>query len=76
MIVVIVTLTMLLHTSYLSQISQMRYVEKNLLCGEISDLYAQGMWQKLKFLQLWSNFKFLHMTDVEKFEISPQLACV
>ena len=25
------------HTSYLSQISQMRFVEKNLSCGDISD---------------------------------------
>ena len=64
------------HTSYLSQISQMRYVEKNLSCGEISDLYALEMWRNLKFLYMWSNFKFLHMTDVEKFEVSPGLACV
>ena len=28
------------HTWYFSQISQIRYVEKNLSCGEISDLYA------------------------------------
>ena len=44
------------HTWYLSQISQMRYVEKNLSCQ--------------------CNFKFLHMTDVEKSEVSPHLACV
>ena len=64
------------HTSYLSQISQMRYVEKNLSCGEISDLYAREMWRNLKFLHMCSNFKLLQMTDVEKFEVSPQLACV
>ena len=28
------------------------------------------MWRKLKFLHIWINFKFLHMTDVEKSEIS------
>ena len=64
------------HTSYLSQISQMRYVEKNLSCREISVLYALEMWQNLKFLHMWSNLKFLHMTDVEKSEVSPHLACV
>ena len=66
----------MLHTSYLSHISHIRYVEINLSCGEISDLYAREMWRNLKFLHMWSNFKFLHMTDVEKFEVSPQLACV
>ena len=54
----------------------MRFVENNLSCGEIWDLYAWEMWQNLKFLHMWSNFKFLHMTDVEKFEVSSQLACV
>ena len=29
------------HTSYLSHISHIRYVKKNLSCGEISDLYAR-----------------------------------
>ena len=28
------------------------------------------MWRKLKFLHKWINFKFFHMTDVEKSEIS------
>ena len=28
------------------------------------------MWRKLKFLHIWINFKFPHMTDVEKSEIS------
>ena len=61
------------HTSYLSQISHIRYVEINLSCGEISDLYAREMWRNLKFLHMWSNFKFLHMTDAEKFEVSPHV---
>ena len=65
-----------LHTWYLSQVSQVRYVEKNLSCGEISNLYAWQMWRNLKFLHMWSNLKFLHMTDVEKSEVSPHLACV
>ena len=46
------------HTWYLSQISQIRYVEKNLSCG----LHT-----------LWRNFKFIYMTDVEKSEISPHV---
>ena len=66
----------LVHTSYLSHISHIRFVEKNLSCGEISDLHAQEIWRNLKFLHMWSNFKFLHMTDVKKFEVSPHLACV
>ena len=40
------------------------------------NFYAWQMWRNLKFLHMWSNFKFLHMTDVEKYEVSPQLACV
>ena len=28
------------------------------------------MWRKLKFLHMWIYFKFLHMTDAEKSEIS------
>ena len=28
------------------------------------------MWRSLKFIHMWINFKFLHMTDVEKSEIS------
>ena len=28
------------------------------------------MWRTLKFIHMWINFKFLHMTDVEKSEIS------
>ena len=30
----------------------------------------------LKFLNVWINFRFLHTADVEKYEISPLLACV
>ena len=64
------------HTWYLSQISQIRYVEKNLSCGEISNLYAWQMWRNLTFLHLLSNLKNFHMTDVEKSEVSPHLACI
>ena len=28
------------------------------------------MWRKLRFLHIWISFKFPHMTDVEKSEIS------
>ena len=28
------------------------------------------MWRKLKFVHMWIDFKFLHMTNVEKSEIS------
>ena len=51
-------------------------MEKNLSCGEISNLDAWQIWRNLKFLPMLSNFKFLHMTDVETFEVSPHLACV
>ena len=61
------------HTWYLSYISHMRYVEKNLSCWEILDLYAWQMWRYLKFLHMWSNFKFLHMTDAEKSENFPHV---
>ena len=64
------------HTWYLSQISQIRYVEKNLSCGEISNLYASQMWRNMTFLHLLSNLKNFHMTDVEKSEVSPHLACI
>ena len=52
------------HTWYLSQVSQVRYVEKKLSCGEISNLYAWQMWRNLKFLNMWSNFKFLHIVEM------------
>ena len=45
------------HTWYLSHISHMRYVEKNLSCEKISDLYAWQMWRNLKFVQIWRIFK-------------------
>ena len=42
------------------------------ICGDSdSDFYAWQMWRILKFLYIWSNFKFLHMTDVGKFKFSP-----
>ena len=44
--------------------------EKKLSCGEISNFCPWNMWRKLKFLNKWINFKFLHMTYVEKSEIS------
>ena len=34
------------HTSYLSQSSHVRHVEKNLSCGEISDFY-NGKWGEI-----------------------------
>ena len=36
------------HTSYLSQSSHVRHVEKNLSCGEISDFYTWQMGRNLK----------------------------
>ena len=60
----LIILTIFLHTWYLSQLSQIRYVEKNLSCGEISNLYAWQMWRNLKFLHMWSNFKFLHIVEM------------
>ena len=41
-------LLILAHTSYLSQISHVRHVEKNLPCGEISDFYTWQMGRNLK----------------------------
>ena len=54
----------------------MRYVEKNLSCGEISDFDAWQMWRNLKFLHKLSNFNFFHMTVVQKSEISPHLVWI
>jgi len=34
------------------------------------------MWRNLNFLHMWSNFRFLLVSDVEKSEISPTMACV
>ena len=58
------------HTSYLSRAHGPGPWRKNLSCGEISNFCTWNMWRKLKFLHKWINFKFLHMTDVEKSEIS------
>ena len=59
-----------LHTSYLSRTQGRCPWRKNLSCGEISNFCTWNMWRKLKFLHKWINFKFFHMTDVEKSEIS------
>ena len=58
------------HTSYLSRTHGRCPWRKNLSCGEISNFCTWNMWRKLKFLHKWINFKFFHMTDVEKSEIS------
>ena len=58
------------HTSYLSRTQGRCPWRKNLSCGEISNFCTWNMWRKLKFLHKWINFKFFHMTDVEKSEIS------
>ena len=58
------------HTWYLSRTHGRCPWRKNLSCGEISNFCTWNMWRKLKFLHKWINFKFLHMTDVEKSEIS------
>ena len=47
-----------------------RPVEKNLPCGEISNSCTWQVWGNLKFLHMWIKFTFLHITDVEKSEIS------
>ena len=42
-------------------------------CGEISDFYTRQMKINLKFSTsvMWRHLRFLHMTDVEKYEITP-----
>ena len=57
-------------TSYLSRTHGRCPWRKNLSCGEISNLCTWQMWRNLKFLHMWINFTFHHMTDVEKSEIS------
>ena len=57
-------------SSYLSQISQIISEEKKLSCGEISAFHVWQLWGNWKFLHMWQNFRCLHMTDVEKSEIS------
>ena len=56
-------------TSYLSQISQVIYVEKKLSCGEFSAFHGWRLQGNQHFLYMWRNFKCLPMTDVEKSEI-------
>ena len=59
------------HTWFLSQILQMRYVEKFQFyihdkCGEIWNFSTSVMWRY---------FRFLHMIDVKKSKIYPHLSC-
>ena len=56
-------------TSYLSQISQIIFVEKKLPCGEFSAFHVWRLQGNQKFLYMWRNFRCLPMTDVEKSEI-------
>ena len=58
------------HTSYLSRTQGRCPWRKNLSCGEISNFCTWQMRRNLKFLHMWINFTFHHMTDVEKSEIS------
>ena len=58
------------HTSYLSRTQGRCPWRKNLSCGEISNFCTWRMRRNLKFLHMWINFTFHHMTDVEKSEIS------
>ena len=44
-------------------------MEKKLLCGEISAFYVWQLWGNWRYLQMWQNFRCLHITDVEKSEI-------
>ena len=46
------------------------------MCGVISNFSTWQMWRFLRFIQMWRNFRFLHTVDVEKYEISPYVACV
>ena len=57
-------------TSYLSRTHGQCPWRKNLSCGEISNSCSWQMWRSLKLIRRWIYFKFLHMTDVEKSEIS------
>ena len=52
----------------LKTISRDASASKNLSCGDISNFCTWKMWRNLNFLYMWINFKFLHMTDVEKSE--------
>ena len=44
---------------FVTYITYMRYVEKNLSCGEILDLYAWQMWRYLKFLRMCSKIAYV-----------------
>ena len=46
------------------------------MCGVISNFSTWQMWRFLRFIHMWRNFRFLHTVDVEKYEISPYVACV
>ena len=46
------------------------------MCGVISNFFTWEMWRFLRFIHMWRNFRFLHTADVEKYEISPHVACV
>ena len=46
------------------------------MCGVISNFSTWQMWRFLRFIHMWRNFRFLHTADVEKYEISPHVACV
>ena len=56
-------------TSYLSQVSQVIYVEKKFPCGEFSAFHVWRLQGNKKILYMWRNFRCLPMTDVEKSEI-------
>ena len=46
------------------------------MCGIISNFSSWEMWRFLRFIHMWRNFRFLHTVNVEKYEISPHVACV
>ena len=46
------------------------------MSGVISNFSTWEMWRFLRFIHMWRNFRFLHTADVEKYEISPHVACV
>ena len=48
-------------TWYLSLISLISLVEKNLSCGEISAFHVWQLWGNWKFVHMWRNFRCLHM---------------
>ena len=48
------------HSSYLSQISQIIFVEKKLSRGEISAFHVWKLWGNWKFLHTWRNFSTIN----------------